>query len=221
MVGRALKEIAYSESPHPFSRSQMSNSPWSDFPNSGAASQNPYAPTEFTTNLPMGSSSDVETRNKYLSHEASIQGIGALYLLGAVFVVIIGVGVIGLGIAGVAGGQGDATAVLIFGLIYLPLGLLQFWVGRGLRVLNPKVRVVAIIFSVIGLIGVPIGTIISAYFLYLLASKKGQFVFSDEYAQVRAATPEIKYRTSWVVWGFLIALILLIVLGIVVAFVRP
>lgn len=197
----------------------MSNSPWSDFPNSGSASQNPYAPTEFTTNLPMGSSSDVETRNKYLSHEASIQGIGALYLLGAVFVVIIGVVLIGLGIAGVAGGQGDATAGFIFGLIYLPLGLLQFWVGRGLRVLNPKVRVVAIIFSVIGLIGVPIGTIISAYFLYLLASKKGQFVFSDEYAQVRAATPEIKYRTSWVVWGFLIALILLIVLGIVVAFV--
>ena len=194
----------------------MSNSPWSDFPSSGAASQNPYAPTEFTTNLPMGSSSDVETRNKYLSHEASIQGIGALYLLGAVFLVIFGVGAIGVSIAGLAAGQADSVG-LIFGLIYLPLGLLQFWVGRGLRVLNPKVRVVAIIFSVIGLIGFPIGTIISAYFLYLLASKKGVFVFSEEYARVRAATPEIKYRTSWVVWGLLIALILLIVVGILAA----
>lgn len=192
----------------------MSNSPWADFPDTGAASQNPYTPTEFTTNLPMGSASDVETRNKYLSHEASVQGIGALYLLGSVFLLIGGAIVLAIGIAGVATGDADGTAGIILGLIYLPLGLLQFWVGRGLRVLNPKVRVVAIIFSVIGLIGIPIGTIISVYFLYLLASKKGVFVFSEEYARVRAATPEIKYRTSWIVWGFLIALILLIVLAI-------
>jgi hypothetical protein len=195
----------------------MSNSPWSDFPDSGAASQNPYAPTEFTTNLPMGSASDVETRNKYLSHEASVQGIGALYLLGAVFLVLIGAGVIVGGIIGIMTGGADAAVGLILGLIYLPLGILQFWVGKGLRTLNPKVRTAAIVLSAIGLLGFPIGTIVSAYFLYLLASAKGVFVFSEEYARVREATPEIKYRTSWIVWGFLIALILLIVLGILAA----
>lgn len=191
----------------------MSNSPWSDFPDTGAASQNPYAPTEFTTNLPMGSASDVETRNKYLSHEASIQGIGALYLLGAFFLVIIGAGLLVAGVVAIATGGADAIG-LILGLVYVPLGILQFWVGKGLRTLNPKVRTAAIVLSAIGLLGFPIGTLISAYFLYLLASKKGVFVFSEEYARVRAATPEIKYRTSWIVWGFLIALILLIVLGI-------
>lgn len=195
----------------------MSNTPWSDFPDTGAASQNPYAPTEFTTNLPMGSASDVETRNKYLSHEASVQGIGALYLLGAVFLVLIGAGVIVAGIIGITTGKADAAIGLILGLVYLPLGILQFWVGKGLRTLNPKVRTAAIVLSAIGLLGFPIGTIISAYFLYLLASQKGVFVFSEEYARVRAATPEIKYRTSWIVWGFLIALILLIVLGILAA----
>lgn len=86
-----------------------------------------------------------------------------------------------------------------------------------MRAVNLKVRTAAIVLSVLGLLAIPIGTIISAYFLYLLASKKGEFVFSEEYAQVRAATPEIKYRTSRIVWGFLIALILLIVLGIVAA----
>jgi hypothetical protein len=195
----------------------MSNSPWSDFPDSGAASQNPYAPTEFTTNLPMGSASDVETRNKYLSHEASIQGIGALYLLGSIFLLIGGVFLVIGGLASTAAGDPDALLGLIIGLVYLPLGILQFWVGRGLRAINPKVRTAAIVLSVIGLLGFPIGTIISAYFLYLLASKKGEFVFSAEYARVRAATPDIKYRTSWIVWGFLIALVLLIVTGIVVA----
>ncbi|HBJ34020.1 MAG TPA: hypothetical protein DDZ51_04495 [Planctomycetaceae bacterium] len=195
----------------------MSNSPWSDFPAAGSASQNPYAPTEFTTNLPMGSVSDVETRNKFLNHEASIQGIGALYLLGSIFLLIGGAFLVIGGLASTAAGQPDALLGLIVGLVYLPLGLLQFWVGRGLRAINPKVRTASIVLSVIGLIGFPIGTIISAYFLYLLASKKGEFVFSAEYARVRAATPEIKYRTSWIVWGFLIALILLIVLGILAA----
>lgn len=195
----------------------MSNSPWSDFPDSGAASQNPYAPTEFTTNLPMGSSSDIETRNKYLSHEASVQGIGALYLLGSVFLILIGAGVIVAGIIGITTGEAEAAVGLVLGLVYVPLGILQFWVGKGLRTLNPKVRIAAIVLSAIGLLGFPIGTIVSAYFLYLLASKKGEFVFSEEYARVRAATPEIKYRTSWVVWAFLIILILLIVLGIVAA----
>lgn len=195
----------------------MSNSPWSDFPDSGAASQNPYAPTEFTTNLPMGSATDVETRNKFLSHEASIQGIGALYLLGSIFVLIGGVVLIIGGLASTAAGEADALLSLIIGLVYVPLGILQFWVGRGLRAINPKVRTAAIVLSVLGLLAIPVGTIISAYFLYLLASKKGEFVFSAEYARVRAATPDIKYRTSWIVWGFLIALILLIVTGIVFA----
>ncbi len=198
----------------------MSNSPWSEFPDSGAASQNPYAPTEFTTNLPMGSSSDIETRNKYLSHEASVQGIGALYLLGSVFLILIGAGVIVAGIIGITTGEAEAAVGLVLGLVYVPLGILQFWVGKGLRTLNPKGRIAAIVLSAIGLLGVPRGTIISAYFLYLLASKKGEFVFSEEYARVRAATPEIKYRTSWVVWAFLIVLILMIVLGIVAAVVN-
>jgi hypothetical protein len=195
----------------------MSNSPWSDFPDTSAASQNPYAPTEFTTNLPMGSASDVETRNKYLSHEASIQGIGALYLIGAFFgffgcFLLIGISIVSM----IQGNANDASSLFI-GLLGLAISYLQYWMGRGLRLLNPAVRTVAIVFSVIGLLGIPIGTIISAYFLYLLASKKGEFVFSAEYARVRAATPDIKYRTSWVVWAFLIALIVLIVMGIVAA----
>lgn len=198
----------------------MSNSPWSDFPGDSSATQNPYAPTAFTTNPPMGSASDVETRNKYLSHEASIRGIGALYLLGSVFIAIAGVILVIGGLAATVAGEQDAVFGLVVGLVYVPLAVLQFWVGRGLRAINPKVRTAAIVLSVIGLLGFPIGTIISAYFLYLLAGKKGEFVFSQEYARVRAATPNIKYRTSWVVWAFLIALILLIVM-LVLAAVRP
>lgn len=195
----------------------MSNSPWSDFPDTAVGSQNPYAPTEFTTNLPMGSASDIETRNKYLSHEVSVQGIGALYLLGGVIGFIACFYLIGISIFSILQGNVDEGISLVIGLFGLAISYLQYWLGRGLRLLNPAVRTVAIIFSVIGLLGIPFGTIINAYFLYLLASKKGEFVFSEEYARVRAATPDIKYRTSWVAWAFLILLILLIVMLVVAA----
>jgi hypothetical protein len=67
----------------------------------------------------------------------------------------------------------------------------------------------------LGLIGFPIGTLISVYFLYLLLSQKGAYVFSPEYAQVIAATPHIQYKTSIVVWIFLGLLLVVIFLAIV------
>ena len=54
--------------------------------------------------------------------------------------------------------------------------------------------------------------------LYLIFSKKGAMVFSDEYKEIIRQTPEMKYRTSIVVWIFLGLLVLLIVVGIISAF---
>lgn len=85
----------------------------------------------------------------------------------------------------------------------------------GLRGLQSSARVVAIIFSVIGLLGIPIGTLINGYFLYLLLGQKGTYVFSEEYARVRAATPHIKYKTSIWVLVVVALLVLLVVIGIV------
>jgi len=196
----------------------MSQSPWSESANRSFEPINPYAATDFTANSPLANAADAEVRKAYLGHEASVQGIGALYLLGAFFMTLIGgvgtaVSLVGL-ISGATDGSAVAFAVCVF---YLLLGVLQGWVGFGLRRLDRTVRGVAIGLSVIGLLGIPIGTIISAYFLYLLAGQKGKFVFSDEYAQVRAATPEMKYRTSPWVWGILILLIALIVGAIMFA----
>jgi hypothetical protein len=44
-------------------------------------------------------------------------------------------------------------------------------------------------------------------------SRKGVVVFSDEYKAVIEATPEIRYKTSIVVWIFL-AILLIVVLGL-------
>ncbi len=106
--------------------------------------------------------------------------------------------------------------VVSFGAVYLGLGLLQGYAGLGLRRLTNSGRVLGIVFGVIGLIGFPIGTLISLYILYLLLSQKGKTVCSEHYRQVVAQTPHIKYKTSMVVWvllGLVFLLIALVVVG--------
>lgn len=197
-----------------------------DFP----AANNPYAATAFSSTAPAGDfgsqGSAEEVRRKFLNHEASVRSIGTLYLFGVVIILLsAGVMIISL-IAGlvngangddaVAGGPGGIEAV-ISTVIILAIAGLQYWVGTGLRALQPSARVAASIFSVLGLLAIPIGTLINGYFLYLLLSQKGTYVFSEEYARVRAATPHIQYKTSiWVLVGVAF-LVVVVIIGIVAA----
>ena len=64
------------------------------------------------------------------------------------------------------------------------------------------------ILSGLGLLSIPIGTLINGYILYLMYSQKGKVVFSPEYQDIRDATPEIQYQTSKLAWGILIVLVL-------------
>ena len=65
--------------------------------------------------------------------------------------------------------------------------------------------------AVPGLLGFPIGTIISGYILYLMLSKKGRRVYSAEYQGVIAATPQIRYRSTILIWFFLILILLVVI----------
>ena len=194
----------------------MSDQPKSPGMNEDPFAANPYAPTSNVSDAQLATD-DVEAyRRQYLSHEASAQSIGLLYLLGAIFMVPIGLVVIVAAFADPgAMGNGTPIFVVMAGLFYLALGVLQGFVGVGLRRLQGWARVVAVVFSVLGLIAIPIGTLISAYFLYVLLSEKGQIVFSENYKRVIEQTPHIKYKTSIIVWIFLGLLVAVIGLGIV------
>jgi hypothetical protein len=74
------------------------------------------------------------------------------------------------------------------------------------------------VLSGLGLLGFPIGTAINAYILYLFLSKKGRTIFAPEYQAVIAATPEVKYRTSILVWIFLALLVALLAFGLLGSF---
>ena len=158
-------------------------------------------------------------RRAHLNHEASVRSIGTLCYLGAILWSLGTVSILSTlfatngpsgDVASMAGQAGEALVGII---IAASLAILLFFGGRGLRKLTPWGRVVGIIIGVIGLVAIPIGTILSIYILYLLLSKKGKMVFSPGYKEVMAATPEMKYKTSVVVWVVLGLFILLLLLA--------
>ncbi|MEM1202539.1 MAG: hypothetical protein AAGN66_04865 [Acidobacteriota bacterium] len=182
---------------------------------------NPYAPP--TARLaPSGadpnSSPDAEAiRHQYLKHEASIRSIGSLYYFGAI---MLGLSCLVFVIQAIVqlrspSDSGESFAALIgTTAITFLLALLYRWIGKGLRSLDNKVVLVTTVLLALGLLGIPIGTLISAYFLYLIHSKKGKMVLSPEYRAIVAQTPHIRYRTP--VW--ILVLLAVIVIAIVAAF---
>lgn len=179
--------------------------------------ENPYL-TPASAGEPSGLPPDSpeHIRRAHLNHEASVRSIGNLcYLVAILWSLGAAVALPNLfnlqrqpdGWASVSVLVGD----LLVGLI-LPgaMAMLLFFGGRGLRKLTRWGRVVGIVIGAIGLAVIPVGTILSIYILYLLLSKKGKMVFSPAYKEVIAATPEVKYKTSIVVW---------VVLGLFILFV--
>src|ERR1044072_5289523 len=173
---------------------------------------NPYAPPSAKVE-DVGTNSEAQaSRKAHIGHEASIKSVGILYYLGGIL----------LGAAGVfslfatpRAADGPSNALLA--LVFLVVAAGELVAGWGLRALQPWGRIVGIILSVLGLLGFPIGTLISAYILYLLLSKKGRTIFSPEYQDVIAATPHVKYKTSILVWIFIALVLAFIVIAVGVA----
>lgn len=160
----------------------------------------------------LASGDDERIRHAHLGHEAALQSVGFLWMLGAVFLVPAGIASIAGSLAATASGAGggELGLLIMFGAVYLVMGVTSGWTGWALRRLDERARGPALILAAVGLLGFPIGTVISAYILYLVASAKGRTILSPEYRALVARTPHIRYRTSpWlivVLVAFLMAL---------------
>ena len=154
-------------------------------------------------------------RKEHINHEASVKSVGLLYFLGGGFLAVAGVCYLfALGISN----RAEFGAAI--GVLFIAVAGVQIWTGIGLRRLKSWARIPAGVLSGLGLLAVPIGTLINGYILYLLFCKKGTMVFSEGYQRVIAETPHIKYRTSIVVWvllGLLILLIAFAIFGVLMA----
>ena len=167
---------------------------------------NPYAPPNSRVDDVDGAASEaVAIRREHIKHEAAVRSIGTLYYIsGGLFLIA----ALSFLLGGV--GQSDVTVTLGFGMLYLVLGAVLLVLAHGVRRLKPAARIASIVLAIIGLIGFPIGTLINGYILYLLCSAKGQRIFAPDYAEIVAATPHIKYRTSIVVWILLVLMLVLV-----------
>jgi hypothetical protein len=178
------------------------------------SSENPYASP--TADLTAPASNDPALteaemiRRKYISHEASLQSIGFIFWLGCFAMVI---GTLRL-IGAVSSFRGGFRVEFAIGLLYPVFAVVFGWLGRGFRKLNPRVRIPGGIFCGLGLFALPLGTLINAYFLYLIFSPKSTVVFSPEYKEIIRQTPHVKCRTSLAMWIVLILLLSFIAIGI-------
>ena len=164
---------------------------------------NPYAaPTAAVEDVSANPEADA-IRRAHIGHEASIKAVGILYYLGAVVLAVAAFSLL----------QSDTAIAL--GVILVAVA--QLFAGWGVRGLRTWGRAIGCVLSVLGLFAFPIGTLINGYVLYLFLSKKGRTIFAPEYQDVIAATPDVRYRTSIVVW---IVLALLVAM-VVAAFVLP
>lgn len=179
---------------------------------------NPFASPTADLAAPVHASvsgSDAEfIRRKYLKHEASVQSVGYLYYFAAF---VTGIASVGIALNVINEGGWLPLAMLV---TYLALTAGLIYVGKGLRNLQPSVKLPVGILSGVGLIGLPIGTIINGYILYLVFSEKGKIVFSPGYREVIEQTPHIKYKTSILV-SILIALLVAVVIVGLIAFLMP
>ena len=174
---------------------------------SNANAANPYAaPTARVEDIPANAEAEA-IRKAHISTEASVKAVGLLYYLGT----------IGLGIGAIGSLIGARDGVSLgIGVGMLAIGALFGFVGYGIRGLKNWARITGIVLAALGLLNFPVGTLINAYILYLFLSKKGRMVFSPEYQDIIAATPEVKYRTSILVWIFLGILVLLFAAAVLI-----
>jgi hypothetical protein len=165
---------------------------------------NPYAPpTAEVADISSATSEAEAIRQEHIKHEASIRSISTLYFIGGFFLALAALTMIALPLF-----TERASFGVALGVIYVVLAALSIAMARGIRRFEPWARTTAIVFACIGLLGFPLGTLLNGYILYLLLSEKGKRIFAPDYAEIVAATPHIKYKTSMIVW-VLLALLLL------------
>jgi len=140
-----------------------------------------------------GDSEDI--RKKYLSREASLQIIGGLWVfLGGLIVLWNTIAVFLIAVLlPVFLKSPNAFFNIVMVFVFLMFGAFVLWVGLSLRNLRNWARITLGLLNIPLLYVYPLGTVISILHLYLLFSKKGQFVCSPPYQEVIDATLHIKY----------------------------
>lgn len=155
----------------------------------------------------------VALRRGHVQREAAIRSIGTVYFISA-GLAILGALMVVIRVALLSGNadEDSPTGLLIF-LSGLSAALIV--VGRGVRALARWTRIPVVVLSGLGLLAIPVGTLIHGFVLWLVLSGKGRTVFSEEYAAAVAATPDVVLPRSPLPAVFLALILGLMVFALV------
>lgn len=159
----------------------------------------------------------VAIREQHVRHEVLLKSVGSLYWLAAVGCAIGTVAVLST-LSSLPENTDGTIFLLLTTIIYGGVGIASAVLGYGFRALKPWVKIPGTILSGIGLLGIPVGTMINAYILYLIWCDQGKRVLADDYASIIAQTPQVKYKRTvgdWIALGIVVGLLLILV-GLIV-----
>jgi hypothetical protein len=168
----------------------------------------PTANLEFASRTAQDAAS---IRMAHIRHERQLQSVGLLFGLGAVLVALMIIAIIVSGFLQGVGEVKDPTMMMVNAVIIIVVGTLLAVLAYGYRTLSPWVKYVGTPVSVLGLLAIPVGTLIHAYILYLIWCDKGRRVLADDYADIIRATPQVRYKRTvgdWIALGLLVGLML-------------
>lgn len=153
----------------------------------------------------LGKDGAEQIRNEYLQHEGSVRAIAYIYFLTA--------SILTLGTFGVFSPNTSLNGPIA--IAFLGLAVILTVAGLGLRKLKPWARIVSFVVSGFGLFACIVGTLINAYILYVLLSKKSEIVFSPSYQRAIEATPQLKAPWPIFFWIFILLVIGMLALFVV------
>ena len=155
----------------------------------------------------------VAIREAHIGHERQLKSVGLLFGLGAVVMALALLAIVLPGDAGVPGNERQMAGVVgsgvLIGLFIALAGALAY----GYRTLQPWVKYAGTPVSMLGLLALPVGTLIHGYILYLLWCEKGRRVLAPDYAAIIRATPQVRYKRT-VGDAFALTLLVLLVVGL-------
>jgi len=168
----------------------------------------------------VAASTDAEaTRLAYFSHEQNVRSIGTFFYFSGGLTLLLAVFLLACGLIATLGGKenssGPLAIITVEVLIFVVVGGLSLWAAGKFKRLDPRGRIPGTILAALGLLSIPVGTVINGFILYLIYSEKGRFVFSDQYRSVVDATPQIVCKMAlWV--KIVLGLMILAFLSVVV-----
>lgn len=132
-----------------------------------------------------------EARERAGVHEVRIERIASWMLFFGMSVGLYGVAVV-VSAARIIGSAADVGGPrMALGATLVAVGLVQLFAGFGLRDLQPRGRILALIGSLALLPLFPVGTWIGVRSIIHLLSPGGRRIVTSAEAEVRAATPEL------------------------------